>query len=83
MIFRAIWPIVDETVGYADLCREAAATLPTLVAQARAHLTKPGRFSIAPSEHVPGSGRITATVLVYEAPARPATERSYWQRGAA
>ena len=55
MIFRAIWPIADETVGYATLCRQAADDLPILVGQASARLTRPGRFSIAPAVDVPGS----------------------------
>lgn len=67
--FRAIWPIVDEGKSYADLCREAAADLPLLVAQARAKLAAPGRFSVAPSDRVPGSGRVAESVLVFEAPA--------------
>ena len=82
MMFRAIWPIVDETTSYADLCREAAAEIPELVARSRARLAKPGRFSVAPSEHVPGSGRVTDSVLIYEAPAQPLATRSYW-KGAA
>ena len=57
------------TKSYADLCREAAADLPLLVAQARAKLAAPGRFSVAPSDRVPGSGRVAESVLVFEAPA--------------
>jgi hypothetical protein len=69
-VFRCIWPIHDETIGYADLCHQARAELPDLIAQAHAELLRPGRFSIAPSEWVPGSGRVTESVLVYEAPAK-------------
>ena len=75
ILFRAIWPITDETVGYAELCRQATDDLPALVAQAKARLTRPGRFSIAPSDKVPGSGRVTDAVLVYEAPAVPVVRR--------
>ncbi|MFW6776108.1 hypothetical protein ACOACO_17625 [Nocardioides sp. CPCC 205120] len=69
--FRAIWPIVDESRTYAALCREAAREVPEIAARSRARLTGPGRFSVAPSESVPGSGRLTDSVLVYEAPAEP------------
>lgn len=69
--FRAVWPIVDETIPFPDLCREANAEIPRLAAQARAQLTRVGRFLIAPSDLVPGSGRVTAWALVYEAPATP------------
>lgn len=67
--FRAVWPIVDETVPFPDLLREASAEISTLATQAGARLTRPGRFLIAPSDLVPGSGRVTAWVLVYDAPA--------------
>lgn len=77
IVFRAVWPIVDERLSFADLCREAESGLPTLISQARARLLRPGRFSIAPSEKVPGSGRVTESCLIYEAPAAPATPRPY------
>ena len=80
--FRAIWPITDETVGYAALCKQAQSELPLLIAQAKARLTHPGRFSIAPSDKVPGSGRITSAVLVYEAPAVAVAPRGYWKASA-
>ena len=67
--FRAVWPILDESEPYGSLCRQATADLPTLIAQAHAVVLTRGRFSIAPSSHVPGSGRITDSVLVFEAPA--------------
>ena len=78
--FRAIWPITDEAVTYADLCRQATAELPLLLGQARARLTNPGRFSIAPANRVPGSGRVTESVLVFEAPAIPLTARDYHRK---
>lgn len=68
-VFRAIWPIVDETVKYGDLLRQAATELPTLTTQAHVRVIGAGRFSIAESVYVPGSGRLTDSVLVYEAPA--------------
>ena len=77
--FRAIWPITDETRGYATLCKEAESELPLLIGQARARLTAPGRFSIAPSDRVPGSGRTTPAVLIYEAPAVAIAPRGYWK----
>lgn len=76
-IFRCVWPIVDETVAFATMCRTAQDDLPMLIAQAKAKLVQPGRFSIAPSALVPGSGRITESVLVYEAPAVRAPIRAY------
>lgn len=82
-VFLAIWPIVDETVSYADLCRQAERDLPDMIARARVILARPGRFSIAPSEKVPGSGRITDAVLVYEAPATRAPRRPYHHEGVA
>lgn len=77
--FRAIWPIVDESVSYAALCKEATAELPAVIARAHAQLLSPGRFSIAPSVDVPGSGRVTESVLIYEAPATAVPRRSYWR----
>lgn len=77
MIFRAIWPITDERQSYANLCREAESDLPLLIAQAKARLTAHGRFSVAPSSQVAGSGRITESVLIYEAPAMRAPIREY------
>lgn len=77
IVLRCIWPITDETVSYATLCRQAADDLPLLIGQASARLLKPGRFSIAPSVEVPGSGRVTESVLIYEAPAVPLARRSY------
>ena len=69
MIYRCCWPILEDGTPYRDLIRDAKAELPTLIAQAHAKLTGPGRFSIADSADVPGSGRTTPTVLVFEAPA--------------
>lgn len=76
-VFRAVWPIVDESLSYADLCREAKNELPQVLALAHVEVTAPGRFSIAPSEWVPGSGRTTESVLVFEAPARATRRRNY------
>lgn len=77
IIFRAVWPIVDERMTFADICREAERDLPLLIAQAHAKLTNPGRFSIAPSDRVPGSGRVTESCLVFEAAAERAPIRAY------
>jgi hypothetical protein len=82
VVFRAIWPIADESVPYAQLCHEASADLPHLVAQAKARLLRGGSFSIAPSAQVPGSGRVTESVLIYTAAAEPMKQRDYW-KGAA
>lgn len=81
MIFRAIWPITDERTPYAELCHGAQADLMLLLAQAHARVTGPGRFSIAPSVYVPGSGRVTESVLVWEAPAISVPLRAYRAKG--
>lgn len=77
-LFRAIWPILDETVPWADLVRQASDDLPEVLARAHARILRPGRFSLARSETVPGSGRVAGSVLVYEAPAVRAAQRPYW-----
>lgn len=79
MNFRAIWPIVDETTGIRDLIAAAEADLPLLLAQAHAAITDNtrGRWSIVPSVNVPGSGRITENVLMFEVPARAVPVRAY------
>lgn len=81
--FQAIWPILDQRLTYDQLIDEAAHDLPTLVAQAHARITdwRAGRWSIARSVDVPGSGRITPTVLLYEAPAVAAVPA--WRMGRA
>lgn len=80
--FQAIWPITaaGESMSYGALCLEAEAELPDVIARTRAALTRPGRFSIAPSSKVAGSGNTTASVLLYEAPARRAVTRPYHRR---
>lgn len=81
--FRAIWPIVDERLPWDRLIREAEADLELLTAQAHARITNygAGRWSIERSCRVPGSGRITETVLMYEAPAVAAVPA--WRMGRA
>lgn len=76
-VFRAFWPIIDQTIPLRDLIAEASDQLPALIAQAHCHVTGRGRWSVTLSSSVPGSGRITETVLLYEAPARPAPRREY------
>jgi hypothetical protein len=80
-LFRCVWPIHDN-VTYRRLIRDAKDDIPTLAAQAHARITGPGRFSIAESIDVPGSGRTTPTVLVFEAPAVQMAARSYWKASA-
>jgi hypothetical protein len=82
-IFRAFWPIVDQRVPYDALIREAEAELPELTIRAHARITNlgAGRWSIERSSRVPGSGRVTPTVLMYEAPAVAAVPA--WRMGAA
>lgn len=78
MIFRAVWPILDDGTTYRDLVRAAKAEVPLLAAQAHAKLTGPGRFSIADAIDVPGCGRTTDAVLVFEAPAIEVPRRRLW-----
>ncbi|WP_224279092.1 hypothetical protein [Nocardioides lacusdianchii] len=74
--FRAIWPITNERLPFTALCAQATHDIPFLAAQAHARLTGPGRWSAALSAEVPGSGRITKWVLLYEAPAVQAPRRT-------
>lgn len=73
--FRAVWPIVDESVPFAEMCKQARADLPMLAAQAKARLSGRGRFIIAPSDMIAGSGRVTELVLVYDGTAHPIERR--------
>lgn len=68
---RCLWPVVDPSIPLRELLAEAAADLPEVATRAHAKVTGPGRWSMAPSEAVPGSGRVTDTVLIFEAPAEP------------
>ena len=69
MRFIAFWPITDEAVPFRVLRDQAAAEVPALAAQAHARITGRCRWTIRDSAAVPGSGRVTDTVLVCEAPA--------------
>lgn len=73
--FRAIWPITDERLPFTALCAQATHDVPLLAAQAHAHLVGPGRYTVARSTDIPGSGRITEWVLIYDAPATPRPTR--------
>lgn len=85
-VFRAFWPIVDETVPFLDLVRVAKGDLPFLLERAHARPLAPrGRWRIMPSADLAGSGRQTATVLVVDVPAvpedgRPMSGRPYAHR---
>jgi len=68
-MFRAIWPMTDETMPFPELVKEATVDLPNVIARAHARLTAHGKWSMAPSCNVPGSGRVTEHVLIFEAPA--------------
>lgn len=83
MIFRAIWPITDDATPWVDLCRQAALEVPALAAQAHAHLVNAGRFSMALSSQVPGSGRVTEWCLLFEARALRKPAREYHREVAA
>ena len=83
MTFVAFWPIVDQRVPYDQLIAEAEPEVAELACRAHAHITNlgRGRWSIARSSAVPGSGRVTPTVLMYEAPAVAAVPA--WRMGRA
>jgi hypothetical protein len=74
--FRAIWPITNERLPFTALVAQATHDLPVLTAMAHARVVGPGRWSAALSTDIPGSGRITQWVLLYEAPAIPAPRRT-------
>lgn len=76
--FKAIWPITDQTQSLDELIAVATPEVPTLASRAHARITSRGRFTIARSIDVPGSGRATPTVLVYEARAVEMPARRYW-----
>ena len=80
--FRAFWPITDQRIGWDELLRAASMDLPLLAAQAQCRIAGDGAFRIARSVDVPGSGRITPTVLVFEAPARQLRPRAYHRSAA-
>jgi hypothetical protein len=71
-VFRALWPITDPTLGVGELLATAAADLPLLARQARVELAGEGRYCVARSATVPGSGNITEWTLLYTCPAVPA-----------
>ena len=79
-LFRAVWPIVDCSVGFSQLVDEATSDLPLLLATAHADAVGLGSFKVAPSSKVPGSGMATADVLVYEVPAERLPDRVYTER---
>lgn len=66
--FRAMWPIVSDQPAQ-QLIREAREEIPLLAARAGARIIGPGRFTFARSVDVPGSGRVTEFVILFEAPA--------------
>lgn len=76
-LYKAIWPITDISLPFLTLIEQGKAELPDLTRFARVRIAGPGRWSVAESRHVPGSGGITPWVLIYEAPAehwRPADD---------
>lgn len=75
--FQALWPITDQSVPWHELIDQARADLPQLLATARAIPLERGKFHIARSIDVPGSGRSTPTVLVFEARAKRRRARAY------
>ena len=79
LTFQAMWPITDPERPTHWLIAEAIDDLPMLAARAHAELSGPLTWSIRPSWAVPGSGRVTETVLICEAPAERMAERGYWK----
>lgn len=79
MIFRCFWPITDDKLGMGELIKQATPDVPMLLARAHAAIgpNSSGRWSIAPSASIPGSGRTTDYVLLFEAPARRVPTRAY------
>lgn len=67
--FRAFWPIIDDSVPMHHLIAHAIDDLPWLTSQAHAVIVGKGRWSIELSCMVPGSGRVTETILMFNAPA--------------
>ncbi len=78
--FRAFWPITDPDLTPYQLVAVAAEELPALIVQAHAQVVGRGQWRILPSVAVPGSGRVTDEVLVYDAPAIPVAPRPYTAR---
>lgn len=77
-VVRCMWPILPGTgIDFTDLVAEAEQELPWVLNTAGALVTGPGRWSTAKSSDVPGSGRVTPLVLLFEAPAKPKPRRSY------
>lgn len=74
--FRAVWPVVDN-VPTISLLTQAGGDIRHLAAQAHARIVGPGRFSFARAVDVPGSGRVTEWVLLFEAPAERVAVRPY------
>lgn len=75
--FRAFWPIVDEDRTWNELLQEAAADIPTLTVRAGARIIGPIRWTIVPSASVAGSGNVTESVLMCDAPAEERPSRAY------
>ena len=76
-VFRAVWPITDMATPLDELIAGATKDLPMLAARAHADLSSVtgGRWSVASASRVPGSGNLTANVLLFETPATPRQRR--------
>ena len=69
-LFRAMWPIPDTTSSFPELMAQAYAEVPHLARMQRASIVgDAGKFSVALSKDVPGSGNTTQWVLLFVAPA--------------
>ncbi len=78
--FIARWPITEPHLTLQQLVQSARPDLPDLATRAHARLVGAGRWTIAASADVPGSGMVTPTVLLYRAPCVPVPRRPYSTR---
>lgn len=74
-IFQAVWPIVDQTMPFADLVKEAEADLHAVAARHGAAITGKARFEVVDGRTQPGSQGAPQCVIA-TAPAI-ARRRSY------
>lgn len=61
--YRAIWPVLDESLPLTDLIDEANRDLPQLLRRSRLRAAARPRWCLRPGRDVPGSGG-ARTVLV-------------------
>jgi hypothetical protein len=71
-VFRAIWPVLDETTPLLELLSDASDELPAITRRAHVELAGRPRWSIQPGWQIPGSGG-AMFVVVCEIAAHPTT----------